>query len=63
MSVKIASEVYADYVQKNSCNKAVYTKMVKAFRADIEEIGFKINEYEPFEANRMVNNKQHNRPK
>ena len=73
MLVKIAPEVYTDYVREDNGKKVVYVKMLKAlygmlqsailyykkFKADIEEIGFKINEYDPCVANRMVNNKQH----
>jgi Reverse transcriptase (RNA-dependent DNA polymerase) len=73
MLVEIAPEAYTDYVREDNGKKVVYVKMLKAsygmlqsaifyykkFKADIEEIGFKINEYDPCVANRMVNNKHH----
>ena len=73
MLVDIAPEVYTDYVREDNGKKVVYVTMLKAlygmlqsailyykkFKADIEEIGFKINEYDPCVANRMVNNKHH----
>jgi hypothetical protein len=45
--------------------KAIYGMMqsswlyYKKFRKDIESIGFEVNPYDPFIANRIVNGKQH----
>ena len=57
MLVNIAPEVYTDYVREDNGKKVVYVKMLKAlygmlqsailyykkFKADIEDIGFKVN--------------------
>jgi hypothetical protein len=73
MLVNIALQEYQDFVRFEGTHKVVYIEMIKAlygmlqsmllyykkFCKDLEEIGFKINLYNPCVANRVVNNKQH----
>jgi hypothetical protein len=71
--LEIDNQRYRDYVTVEDNKKILYVRMVKAlygmlkssllyykkFRKDIEEIGFKVNPYDPCVANRIVNGKQH----
>ena len=71
--VKIAPEQYQDFVRFEGNQTILYVEMMKAlyrmlqssllyykkFRKDIEEIGFKINPYDPCVANRIIQGKQH----
>ena len=73
MLLKIAPEVYEDYVVMEGDKKVLYVEILKAiygmlqssllyykkFSSDIKEIGFEINPYDPCVANRIVNGKQH----
>jgi len=73
MLLKIAPEIYKDFVVMEGSTKVLYVKMLKAiygmlqssllyykkFRKDIESIGFEVNPYDPCVANRIVNGKQH----
>jgi hypothetical protein len=71
--VEIAPEQYQNFVRFEGNQKILYVEMMKAlygmlqssllyykkFRKDIEEIGFKINPYDPCVANRIIQGKQH----
>jgi hypothetical protein len=71
--VKIAPEVYGPFVVMENGKKVLYVQILmvlygmlmaallwyKQFRADLEEIGFVFNPYEPCVANRLVMSKQH----
>jgi Reverse transcriptase (RNA-dependent DNA polymerase) len=71
--VKLAPETYARFVVEENGQKVLYVVVLKAlygmlvaalmwycrFRADLESIGFKFNNYDPCVANRRVNGKQH----
>jgi hypothetical protein len=73
MLVNIAFQDYQDFVPMEGNQKVLYIEMLKAlygmlqlsllyykkFPKDLEEIGFKINPYDPCVANRMINGKQH----
>ena len=73
MLVEINPEIYNAYVVYEGSHKVIYVRMLKAlygmiqsallfykkFRNDLEGIGFKVNEYDPCVANRIVNGKQH----
>ena len=73
MLVELDSQKYEPYVTDERGNKVLYVNMLKAlygmlqsallyykkFRKDIEDIGFKINPYDPCVANRIVDGKQH----
>ena len=68
----MAPEVYGPYVVYENGNKVLYVQVLKAlygmlvvvvfwykkFRADLEEVGFVFNPYDPCVANRQVNGKQ-----
>ena len=70
--VTMAPEVYGPYVVYENGNKVLYVQVLKAlygmlvvvvfwykkFRADLEEVGFVFNPYDPCVANRQVNGKQ-----
>jgi hypothetical protein len=72
MMVDINPEIYKDYVVYEVKNKVMYVRMLKAlhgmiqsallfykkFRKDLEGIGFKINDYDPCVANRIVDREQ-----
>src|SRR5210317_2447346 len=71
--LELAPEVYRAYIVYEGNNKVLYIQVVcalygmlvaallwyKKFKAELEEIGFKFNPYDPCVANRMVNRKQH----
>ena len=73
MLLKLAYDVYKDYVVYENGVKVLYVECLKAIygtlqasllfykklRKDLEEIGFKVNPYDPCVANRIVNGKQH----
>ena len=73
MLVRIEPEVYESYVIQEDNEKVVYVQVLKALygmlqasllfykklRKDLEEIGFKINPYDPCVANRIVSGKRH----
>jgi hypothetical protein len=73
MLVDIAPQDYQDFVRMEGNQKVLYVEMLKAlygmlqssllyykkFCKDLEEIGFKVNPYDPCVANRMINGKQH----
>ena len=73
MLVDISPHDYQDYVRFEGNQKVLYVEMIKAlygmlqssllyykkFWKDLEEIGFKINPYDPCVANRMINGTQH----
>jgi hypothetical protein len=66
--VDINQEIYEDYVVYEGKNIVLYIRMLKAlygmiqsallfykkFRKDLEGIGFKINDYDPCVANRII---------
>lgn len=72
MLVNIAPHEYQDFVRFKGTHKVIYVMMIKAlygmlqslllyykkFRKDLEEIGFKINPYDPCVANRIIKGKQ-----
>ena len=54
MLVQMDAETYADYVvQEDNTALLFYEKL----RQDLEEIGFRVNTYDPFVANRIGNNR------
>ena len=73
MLVDLAPQDYKDFVKAKGNHKVLYVEMLKAlygmlqssllyykkFRKDLEEIGFKINPYDPCVANRIIQGKQH----
>jgi hypothetical protein len=72
MLVDINPEIYKDYVVYEGKNKVLYVRILKAlygmiqsallfykkFRKDLEGIGFKVNDYDPCVANRIVDGEQ-----
>ena len=73
MLVKIEPEVYENYVLEEGNEKVIYVQVLKALygmlqaslmfykklRKDLEEIGFKVNPYDPCVANRIIGGKRH----
>ena len=73
MLTKISPNEYEDFIQYEGQQKTLYVEMLKAlygmmqssllyykkFRNDLEEIGFKINPYDPCVANRIIRGNQH----
>jgi Reverse transcriptase (RNA-dependent DNA polymerase) len=73
MLVSIEPEVYESYVIQEDNEKVIYVEVLKAIygmlqaslmfykklRRDLEEIGFKVNPYDPYVANRIVKGKRH----
>jgi hypothetical protein len=75
MLIEMSPETYSEYVvyEGPKRSKVLYVLMImalygmlqssllyyKKFRKDIESIGFKVNDYDPCVANRIVNGKQH----
>lgn len=70
--VELAPELYGPYVVEDNGKRVLYLQVLRAlygmlvaallwyrkFRADLEEIGFIFNHYDPCVANRMVKDKQ-----
>ena len=73
MLIEINPEMYRSYIVYEGNNRVIYVRMLRAlygmiqsallfykkFRSDIETIGFKVNDYDPCVANRIINGKQH----
>ncbi|KAL7562441.1 hypothetical protein ACA910_020582 [Epithemia clementina (nom. ined.)] len=73
MLVEMSPEIYQENVVIEAGNKILYVIVTKAIygmlvsallfykklKKDLEEIGFKVNPYDPCIANRMINGKQH----
>ena len=71
----MSPEIYEPYVifEKNNGQKILYVRILKdlyrmlsasllyykKFRKDIESIGFEVNPYDAYVANRIINGKQH----
>ncbi|KAL7565950.1 hypothetical protein ACA910_008408 [Epithemia clementina (nom. ined.)] len=73
MLVEMSPEIYQEHVVIEAGNKILYVIVTKAIygmlvsallfykklKKDLEEIGFEVNPYDPCNANRMINGKQH----
>ena len=71
--VKLAPNVYGDYVVHEKGKKVLYVEVLRALygmlvaallwyktlRKDLEDIGFDFNPYGPCVCNQMINGKQH----
>jgi len=73
MLISLDEQRYKDYMVTENGEKVIYVQVIRALygmlqasllfyqklRSDLEEIGFKINPYDPCVANRMVNGNMH----